>query len=207
MKKRIAVLIDGGHLRVYTRKSGNLFVPDYIEKIAHGCALADEVIQRILYYDCRPYDGEATLPVSGTKKAFGGSDKWLHDLSHKDLFAVRIGVLKFRGFILKQSRIPFTPTVPLTDSDFEAKFEQKGVDMRIGLDMATISANHSVDLIAVVTNDTDCIPAMKHARRAGPSGGARHRARLPAGTRVAGSLRFPSKHRLAGLNGKNDPKN
>ena len=76
-------------------------------------------------------------------------------------------MLKFRGFVLRQSRIPFTPSEPLTDEDFEAKFEQKGVDMRIGLDMATLSANHSVDLIALVTNDTDCIPAMKHARRAG----------------------------------------
>ncbi|MGI8991799.1 MAG: hypothetical protein ACR2I2_19740 [Bryobacteraceae bacterium] len=33
--------------------------------------------------------------------------------------------------------------------------------------MATISSNGSVELIALVTNDTDCIPAMKHARRAG----------------------------------------
>jgi uncharacterized LabA/DUF88 family protein len=167
MKQNIAVLIDGGHLRSCARKAKKLFVPDYIERIGHACALADEVIHRILYYDCPPYEGEAIQPVSGTKKAFTGSDKWLHDLSHKDLFAVRTGVLKFRGFILKQSRIPFTPTVPLTDSDFEAKFEQKGVDMRIGLDMATLSANRSVALIALVTNDTDCIPAMKHACRAG----------------------------------------
>jgi uncharacterized LabA/DUF88 family protein len=165
--KKIAVLIDGGHLRSYARRSKKSFVPDYIEKVGHACALADEVIHRILYYDCPPYKGEATLPVSGTKKPFGGSDAWLHELSRKDLFAVRVGVLKFRGFILKQSRIPFTPTAPLTDADFEAKFEQKGVDMRIGLDMATLSANRSIDLIALVTNDTDCIPAMKHARRAG----------------------------------------
>lgn len=107
------------------------------------------------------------MPVSGVKKQFSGSDKWLHDLAHKDLLAVRTGILKFRGFVLRQSRIPFTPTVPLMDADFEAKFEQKGVDMRIGLDMATISSNGSVELIALVTNDTDCIPAMKHARRAG----------------------------------------
>lgn len=152
---------------MYARKAGKLFVPNYIEKIAHACALADEVIHRILYYDCPPFEGEATLPVSGTKKAFSGSDQWLHELARKDLFAVRIGVLKFRGFFLKQSKIPFTPTAPLTDADFEAKFEQKGVDMRIGLDMATLSANRSIDLIALVTNDTDCIPAMKHARRAG----------------------------------------
>jgi uncharacterized LabA/DUF88 family protein len=149
------------------RKAKRAFVPDYIEKVGHTCALADEVIHRVLYYDCPPYEGSAVQPVSGTKMAFSGSDKWLHELSRKDLFAVRTGVLKFRGFVLKQSRIPFTPSVPLTDSDFEAKFEQKGVDMRIGLDMASISAARSVDLIALVTNDTDCIPAMKHARRAG----------------------------------------
>ena len=93
------------------------------------------------------------MPVSGTKKAFSGSDKWLHDLSRKDLFAVRVGVLKFRGFVLKQSKIPFTPTAPLTDSDFEAKFEQKGVDMRIGLDMATLSANGSIERYGLHSGD------------------------------------------------------
>jgi uncharacterized LabA/DUF88 family protein len=167
MKQRIAVLIDGGHLRACAKKSGQTLIPDYIEKVGHACAQADELIHRVLYYDCPPYQGEAKLPVSGTKKSFSGSDAWLHELSRKDLFAIRMGVLKFRGFVLKQSKIPFTPTSPLTDSDFEAKFEQKGVDMRIGLDMATLSANRSIDLIALLTNDTDCIPAMKHARRAG----------------------------------------
>ncbi|HEY3740703.1 MAG TPA: NYN domain-containing protein [Bryobacteraceae bacterium] len=167
MKQKVAVLMDGGHLRSYARKAKKTFIPDYIEKLGHACATADEVIHRILYYDCAPYNGDATLPVSGTKKTFAGSDAWLHELSRKDLFAVRVGVLKFRGFVLRKAKIPFTPTVPLTDSDFEAKFEQKGVDMRIGLDMASISATRAIDVIALATNDTDCIPAMKHARRAG----------------------------------------
>ena len=39
--------------------------------------------------------------------------------------------------------------------------------MRIGLDMAIYAANRSIDLLTLVTNDTDCIPAMKHARRSG----------------------------------------
>jgi uncharacterized LabA/DUF88 family protein len=39
--------------------------------------------------------------------------------------------------------------------------------MRIGIDMANISLNRSVELIALATNDTDCIPAMKYARRCG----------------------------------------
>jgi uncharacterized LabA/DUF88 family protein len=168
MKPKIAVLIDGGHLRVYTRKAHKDFVPDYIEKVAHACGLADEVIHRVLFYDCPPYNGAAVQPVSGTPRNFTGNATWLHQLARKDLFAVRMGVLKFRGFTLKQHRIPFAPGgPPLTDADFEPEFEQKGVDMRIGLDMATISANKSVELIALVTNDTDCIPAMKHARRSG----------------------------------------
>ena len=39
--------------------------------------------------------------------------------------------------------------------------------MRIGIDIANLSANRSVDVIALATNDTDCIPALKHARHSG----------------------------------------
>jgi len=39
--------------------------------------------------------------------------------------------------------------------------------MRIGLDMAIFSEHKSVDIIALATNDTDCIAAMKHVRRSG----------------------------------------
>lgn len=166
MAKKIVVMLDGGHLRVHAKKAGNQFDPDYIEKIGLACALNEkEEIQRILYYDCAPYEGTAILPVSGQRKTFSGDDSWLHELAQKDLFAVRRGILKFRGFVL--DKIPYTPTEPLKDSDFRPSFEQKGVDMRIGLDMAIISMHRAVDLIALATNDTDCIPAMKHARRSG----------------------------------------
>lgn len=141
------------------------FNPDYIEKIGLAHAEQGEVILRIMYYDCAPYQGTATMPVSGQKKTFQGSDAWLHELARKNLFAVRRGILKFRGFVL--TIIPYAATGLLTDADFTPKFEQKGVDMRIGLDMAIISGNRSVDLIALSSNDTDCIPAMKHARRSG----------------------------------------
>ena len=63
-------------------------------------------------------------------------------------------------------RIPISGTA-LTDADFKPELNQKGVDMRIGLDMVNYAANRSVKLLALVTNDTDCIPAMKYARRAG----------------------------------------
>jgi uncharacterized LabA/DUF88 family protein len=167
MSNKVAVMLDGGHLRVHAKKSGKAFDPDYIEKIGLACSVAGETIHRIMYYDCAPYNGTAILPVSGQKKTFVGSDAWLKTLSYKDLFSVRLGVLKFRGYLINSNRIPYTPGQPLTDADFHPEFEQKGVDMRIGIDMANLSSNRSVDLIALATNDTDCIPAMKHARRSG----------------------------------------
>ena len=78
---------------------------------------------------------------------------------------MRRGELKFRGFVPR--KIPINPKGPLTDANFRPEFEQKGVDMRIGLGMAVFASNRAVDLIALATNDTDCIPAMKHARIAG----------------------------------------
>ena len=164
MPKKVIVLIDGGFLRVQAKKAGKTYDPAFIERFSRDCALADEEILRILYYDCAPYVGEVKLPVSGSKHAFIGSDAWLVELSRKDLFAVRRGVLKFRGY--KPKHVPVSPAA-LTDSDFSPDFEQKGVDMRIGLDIATYSANRAVDRIILVSNDTDCVPAMKFGRKSG----------------------------------------
>jgi uncharacterized LabA/DUF88 family protein len=161
---RVAILIDGGHLRVLARQAKKKHEPDYVEKVAHACLVAGEQLLRILYYDCAPYNGEVELPVSQTKKSLTKPDTWLLNLAKKDLFAVRKGVLKFRGW--KPKKLPVPPT-PLSDDDFEPSFEQKGVDMRIGLDVAAFCANQAVDRIILITNDTDCVPAMKYARIAG----------------------------------------
>ena len=164
MPKSAAVLIDGGYVRVLARRAGLVYDPDFIERFAKKCVVQDEEILRILYYDCAPYNGQAKLPVSGNMHNFTGSDQWLTDLSRKDLFAVRRGVLKFRGF--KPKNIPIAGGA-LQDADFAPDFEQKGVDMRIGLDIALYSSTRAVDRIVLVSNDTDCIPAMKHGRKAG----------------------------------------
>jgi len=164
--KKIAILIDGGCLRVAVRKANKKYNPDYIEKLAHLCQQPDEEIFRILYYDCKQFSGTVDLPISGRQITKTSNDAWLSDLSKKPLFATRIGVLKFRGFQVKYDPGSI-PNRPLTDEDFVEKYEQKGVDMRIGLDMAIFSNNRSVDRVTLISNDTDCIPAMKHARRSG----------------------------------------
>jgi uncharacterized LabA/DUF88 family protein len=160
---RTAILIDGGHLRVKAQRAKKVYDPDYIERVAHACLASDEALLRILYYDCAPYCGEVRLPVSGNKTMFAKPGDWLHQLAQKDLFAVRRGVLKFRGWVPK--KIPTTPR-ELHDADFQPVFEQKGVDMRIGLDVAIYSAARLVDRLILVSGDTDCIPAMKQARNA-----------------------------------------
>jgi uncharacterized LabA/DUF88 family protein len=163
---KIAVLIDRGNLRVLTQKSGRKYNPDYIEKVAHACKAPGEDILRILYYDCAMYEGRARLPISGKWHDFSGSDQWLRDLARRDLCAVRRGILKFRGWTPKN--IPLDPSAgAVTDQDLKPNFEQKGVDMRIGLDIAAYSTNHAVDRFVLITQDTDCVPAMKQARKAG----------------------------------------
>jgi uncharacterized LabA/DUF88 family protein len=165
MAKTIVILIDGGFLRVKSKQAGKQYNPGFIESFAQRCKLPDEEILRVLYYDCAGYVGTVKLPVSGSDYTFTGSDKWLEELARKDLFAVRRGVLKFRGY--KPKRTPVNQAAQLTDEDFDPDFEQKGVDMRIGLDIATYSANGCVERIALVSNDTDCVPAMKHGRKSG----------------------------------------
>lgn len=119
---------------------------------------------RIFYYDAPQFRGKKNLPVSGNETTFQSSDKWLDQLASLERFAVRRGAIGFRGW--RPKNIPIAGR-ELRDSDFEPIFEQKGVDMRIGLDIATFSEQRSVARILLVSGDTDMVPAMKHARKNG----------------------------------------
>jgi len=52
---KVAVFIDGGHLRVIAKNAGFHYNPDYIEAIAHACVAEEETLLRVLYYDCAPF--------------------------------------------------------------------------------------------------------------------------------------------------------
>jgi len=45
--------------------------------------------------------------------------------------------------------------------------QQKGVDMRIGLDIASLAYKKQVDQIILIAGDSDFVPAAKLARREG----------------------------------------
>lgn len=55
----------------------------------------------------------------------------------------------------------------LTRSDFYLNVKQKGVDMRIGLDAASISSKRLADQIVLIAGDSDFVPVAKMVRRNG----------------------------------------
>lgn len=165
---KVAVLIDGGHLRACARSAKKSYTPDFVVRIAKACIQSDETLFRILYYDCEEFAGSVKLPVSGSTKTYAGGNPFLSDLAREELVAVRRGILKFRGWERRASSLkPGAPSVAVADADFQPKWEQKGVDLRIGLDIITMTESRAADLIVLLTGDTDLIPAMKLARGRG----------------------------------------
>lgn len=55
----------------------------------------------------------------------------------------------------------------LQPDDVRLALRQKGVDMRIGTDIATIALKKQADTIILITGDSDFVPAAKVARREG----------------------------------------
>jgi uncharacterized LabA/DUF88 family protein len=55
----------------------------------------------------------------------------------------------------------------LAADDLKLSLRQKGVDMRIGIDITTLTLKKQVDTIILVTGDSDFVPAAKVARREG----------------------------------------
>jgi len=58
-------------------------------------------------------------------------------------------------------------SVSITAADIRFGLEQKGVDMRIGMDVASLSIKRLVERIILISGDTDMVPAIKLARREG----------------------------------------
>ncbi len=161
---KTVLLVDGGYLRAGVRTVNLIYNNDFIEQFCLNCFHEDEYRFRIFYYDAPLYRGKVTLPVSGRSYQFQSSDQWLDALAKKERFAVRRGAIGFRGW--KPKTIPIAGR-ELQDQDFSPVFEQKGVDMRIGLDIATFAHARIIERIVLVSGDTDMVPAIKLASTAG----------------------------------------
>jgi uncharacterized LabA/DUF88 family protein len=137
-------------------------------------------LYRIFYYDCPPLEKTVYHPLLRKNIAFGKSDTftWSNDFYEeiKKLrkFALRLGCLSDEraGFALSNEKVKklCAGTISisdLTEKDFSISFEQKGVDMRIGIDIASVAFRKQVDQIILISGDSDFVPAAKLARREG----------------------------------------
>ena len=170
---KVAVLLDGGYVR---HKIGKALRAEptvqNILKVARACVKPPDELFRIYYYDCSLYEGNQTHPLTKKVRSFRKKTAQHERLAYEEHVAYRAGNLAWQGWRLKEETLAALiagqkAVADLGESDFDPTFNQKGVDMRIGLDTAWLASNRIVEKIVLVTSDHDFIPAMKFARREG----------------------------------------
>lgn len=173
-----AILMDGGFVR---QKVGSSSAPldakrvgeliDWIAKhpVLDGCRL-----HRVYFYDARPLDGAVQRPLQGgavnfTQSALSLNNRKLHEgLTRVPFVSLRMGELSHNGWNIARKLLNGrSSSVTVTASDLRPDVKQKGVDMRIGLDIAALTLKEHVKIVVLVTGDSDFVPAMKFARREG----------------------------------------
>ena len=133
---------------------------------------------RIFFYDCEPLKKRMHTPVGRKSINFAETDDAVFRLS------LHAEIQKLRKVALRLGRLNDTARWKLsneatdrlikdpegfvvTDGDLKIDTIQKGVDMRLGLDVAALAFKKQVDQIVIVSADADFVPAAKLARREG----------------------------------------
>lgn len=136
-------------------------------------------LYRIFFYDCAPLKKRVQYPVSKKSLDFSKTDvAIIRERIHQSLgqqrkLALRLGRLndgvsgwKPTADAVKRwlaNPAQFTPA----DEDFVYDVTQKGVDMRLGLDIASMAFKKQINQLILVAADADFVPAVKLARREG----------------------------------------
>jgi uncharacterized LabA/DUF88 family protein len=177
-----AILLDGGFLtkKLYSKLGRHPTADD----IALACDELQAVPQvegyellRIYYYDAVPSSEKLQYPVSkadynlALTERYRLSQSLFDQLILKPQFALRMGEVTLspqKWTIKPRSQKQLVKAArELTDDDFTLDLSQKGVDLRIGMDMARLAIREMVRAVIVVTGDSDFVPAFKFVRREG----------------------------------------
>jgi uncharacterized LabA/DUF88 family protein len=185
-KHSVAILIDGGFfLKRYFAilDRSRTHTPEQVAKnlytFAHRHVGNDNYLYRIFYYDCAPIDKKVHNPI--TKKVidfkktdqYGFRVQFFQELKRRRKVALRLGVIKDSGnWLIKpevgKSLLNGTTAInQLTENDVYYELRQKGIDMKIGVDIASLALKRFVNQIVLISGDADFVPASKLARREG----------------------------------------
>lgn len=150
-----------------------------LKHLVQGKEGSSRDLYRIFYYDCLPYAKKQHNPLTGKSIDFSKTEQYafqcafFEELKKKRKIALRLGILEDRNrwiirpsitkeLLAKRKRIE-----ELSEDDVIFDFSQKMVDIKIGLDIASITLKRQVDQIILVSGDSDFVPAAKLARREG----------------------------------------
>jgi len=180
-----AILVDGGFYRnrakaMFGRKTPEERAEELLIYCKRHIRSTKSRLYRIFYYDCPPSEKVLFHPLTKKNVNLAKTDdyKWMNDF-HLELVKKRKVALRRGETLETQSgyQLKLEPQKKLlagkieikdlTERDFTLDITQKGVDMRIGLDIATLASNGHVNQIIMISGDSDFVPAAKHARRAG----------------------------------------
>lgn len=183
---KTAILVDGAF---YRKRANELFgikeAADRARELVAYCLKHLESeheareLYRIFYYDCKPIDRIIYHPLTKTNINFEQSElyTWMNifikELTKKRKFALRLGRLAEQAnYILRPEAVKelFDKKRNIGDivpADFMLDIKQKGVDMRIGLDISSMAFKKQVNQIILIAGDSDFVPAAKQARREG----------------------------------------
>lgn len=158
-KKIVAIFIDWDNIRkgIFEEATKTLSKTvryndiDNVLKFINAFITPEEDIYRIFVYLCEPYSGvEGGIDYKQTP-VYRYSRNFIDKLQVQNLVAIRKGNIAYRGLDINKKPI----------------FEQKQVDMLLGLDIAHVSYNKLADRVLILSCDLDIIPAMKIARTNG----------------------------------------
>ncbi|ANU40216.1 nuclease [Flavonifractor plautii] len=184
---KTAILVDGGF---YRKRAKSLWGEHSARDTANGLItyvyrhLRERSIihdlYRIFYYDCPPVSKQMYHPLFkktvnlGATSEYAWMCEFLDCLKEKRKVALRLGVLDDNNSVytltydsVKKLCAGSLSITDLSAHNFDLTIRQKGVDMKIGMDIASLSYKHQVDQIVLIAGDSDFVPAAKLARREG----------------------------------------
>ena len=177
-----AIMLDGGFLtkKLFTKLGRHATADDVLDvcdRLRRLPEVADYELLRIYYYDATPSSESVKYPVSKTTYNLSQTERYrqaqslFDQLVLKPHVALRMGEVRLtpNKWAIKPRAARDLVRTPraLRDDDFVLDISQKGVDMRIGMDMARLALREMVRAVVVVTGDSDFVPAFKFVRREG----------------------------------------
>ena len=137
-------------------------------------------LYRIFYYDCAPIGRRSVFHPFAQKnidldksETFAWANNFLDELRKRRKFALRLGMMSnqccynLRPEVTRAIFSGHKDLQTVSEKDFIFVATQKGVDMKIGIDIASLAYKKQVDQIILIAGDSDFVPAAKLARREG----------------------------------------